>query len=116
MSARKTYTASEALRVDELRAEARAWRRAAELLDAGAPGIIGLATASARAARHSGAAEDSMVTRRYLHAAAFGSAPIWDVDDWTSCLVLACLFLALECEDEARALGRGKTPDRRSAR
>ena len=96
MSARKTYTASEAIRVDQLRAEARAWRRRARECDRWHLTMNG--TTDMRGMQ-------SRVLQHVLVAVFVANerdAP-WTVDS----RVLACLFLALECEDEARALGRG---------
>lgn len=77
----------------ELRAEARAWRRAAVAIDADPFANFRVTTA--------------MRTRNRAH---------WDVSParlpflswWRgNGRVLACLFLALECEDEAKEATRG---------
>ena len=121
----------------ELRAEARAWRRAAERLDA-CPWVC-LREAASQAGRwrcptcggETQTAASAMANRLAEHWSAADNDGLgyWlerengshvpnplvlDFDHRDR--VLACLFLALECEDEARALGRGKTPDRRSGR
>jgi len=77
----------------ELRAEARAWRRQARMYDDGQPrafGPFGRDWADEVAHR--------MNERHAAHWDACFSVrePVCEVDG-----VLACLFLALECEDEA---------------
>ena len=90
------------VRARGLRAEARAWRRAARALDKSGPLVRPLAALYADwlAFRH----WQPMRARFFAH---------WPPRaDGLVCMlcnhaVLLCLFLALECEDEARALGRG---------
>ena len=80
-----------------LRAEARAWRRAAETLDDAIPRPRRLTFDTA-----------PMMLRWCEHEVEmFGGVRDWAVTLPMLDMVLACLILALECEDEARALGRG---------
>lgn len=92
----------------DLRAEARAWREEAQRMDRASE--IGTLPAQTTVRR-----SDLWfrLNKRYMAHLAMercDGPATWDS------LVLFCLFLALECEDEARALGRGKTPDLRSGR
>lgn len=73
-----------------LRAEARAWRRAAFTADAVALCLLAYSEFKV---------PTSMALRINAHMVLYHDETL----GWAA-FVLACLFLALECEDEARAL------------